>query len=256
MLPYFYESTNIIEIGTDEVGRGPLFGRVYAASVILPKSDDFDHFRMKDSKKFHSERKIKQMSEYIKQNALAWSIHYETEATIDEINILHASQRAIRKSIINTYEIYKSKNIPNNDHKFHIIVDGNYFKPLMVHNKETESFNEIPYDCIVGGDNTYSAIAAASILAKVARDEYIYELCEQYPSLRDQYSIHTNKGYGAKKHLDGIKQYGITPWHRTTFGICKQYSKLNECKRYLESNIISAIIVEDDDKSDEIKAIV
>ena len=196
---------------------------------------------MKDSKKFHSDKKIKQISEYIKENALAWSIQYETETTIDKINILQASQQAIRKSIIQTYEMYKMKYNPNNSDTFHIIVDGNYFKPLLVYDKETELLNEITHDCIVGGDNTYSAIAAASILAKVARDEYIYDLCDQFPTLKEYYSIHTNKGYGAKKHLDGIKQFGITPWHRQTFGICKQFNGN-------ESNIISAVIVEDDDE--------
>lgn len=245
MLPYYHESPEIVEIGTDEVGRGPLFGRVYAASVILPKTNIFDHHKMKDSKKFHSEKKIKKMAEYIKENALAWSVHYETETTIDEINILQASQQAIRKSIINTYEMYK--NTTNSDPQFHIIVDGNYFKPLLVFDKETDSFKEITHDCIVGGDNTYSAIAAASILAKVARDEYIYELCEQYPTLKEHYSIHTNKGYGAKKHLEGIKQYGITPWHRATFGICRNYLKSNGCAIMRESNYINAVIVDDDE---------
>ena len=81
----------------------------------------------------------------------------------------------------------------------------------------------VPYVCIEGGDNKYSSIAAASILAKVARDQYIDELCELHPDLMEKYSIHTNKGYGAKKHLDGIALYGITIWHRRNFGICKNY---------------------------------
>jgi ribonuclease HII len=95
----FTNDMNIIEIGVDEVGRGPLFGRVYVAAVILPKDDSFDHSKMKDSKKFHSKKKIEEVSEYIKKSAFAWAICYEDEKVIDEINILQATQRAMHKCI-------------------------------------------------------------------------------------------------------------------------------------------------------------
>ena len=94
-----------------------------------------------------------------------------------------------------------------------LLVDGNYFIP----------YQGIPSICIEGGDNEYACIAAASILAKVERDEYIDCLCLENPDLKEKYSIHTNKGYGAKKHIDGIKEHGITKWHRKSFGICKNY---------------------------------
>ena len=96
---YFSVDPNIIEIGLDEVGRGPLFGRVYTAAVILPKDDSFDHFKMKDSKRFHSKKKIEEMSEYIKQNAIAWSISWEDEQMIDKINILQATQQSMHNCI-------------------------------------------------------------------------------------------------------------------------------------------------------------
>jgi ribonuclease HII len=208
-----YDKTNIYEIGVDEVGRGPLFGRVYSAAVILPKDDSFDHSLMKDSKKFHSKKKIQEVSEYIKKNAIAWSVSYEDEKTIEEINILQATQKSMHKSILNIIN-YTKKN------EYHLLIDGNYFKPLSI-----DGNNNIKYtvDCIEGGDNHYSVIAAASIIAKVERDRYIEELCKEYPFLIENYGIDSNKGYGAKKHIEGIKLYGITPWHRRTFGICKQF---------------------------------
>jgi len=217
-----YHNSNIlsIEIGIDEVGRGPLFGRVYAAAVILPKDDSFDHYKMKDSKKFKSSIKIKEVSDYIKQNALAWSIQYETEQTIDSINILQATQNTIHKCI---HEILQSSYITNNNNNnIQLIIDGNYFKPFIIINNNNKcKFEEIPYTCIIQGDNQYSSIAAASILAKVERDNYIEQLCIEYPTLKEHYNLHSNKGYGTKHHLDGIKKYGITQWHRKSFGICK-----------------------------------
>jgi len=213
-----YDSQETIEIGCDEVGRGPLFGRVYAASVILPII--FNSSEIKDSKKFSSKKKIKKVSEYIKQNALAWSIQYVDEKIIDEINILQATQLAMHKSIEETINIYLSTNQNiNKISNFHILVDGNYFKPFLFSNDNIEIKNT----CIIGGDNLYTSIAAASILAKVARDEYILELCNINPELSLHYCLHKNKGYGTKQHINGIKQYGITKWHRKTFGICKQY---------------------------------
>ena len=115
------------------------------------------------------------------------------------------------------------KEANNTNYTIELLIDGNYFNPITILNKITSKFEPIPYTTIEGGDNKYTAIAAASILAKVERDKYIDELCEQHPTLIEHYSIHSNKGYGAKKHLDGIKKYGITIWHRRSFGICKTF---------------------------------
>jgi len=227
----FFEEEDIMEIGVDEAGRGPLFGRVYTAAVVLPKDINyFDHTLMKDSKKFHSKSKIVKVAEYIKENAIDWSVTYEDEKTIDEINILQATQKSMHHSIHNILS-KKNKNLINYRTKtkvfptsVQLLIDGNYFNPISFYDKESKKINVIPHICIEGGDNKYSAIAAASILAKVARDQYIEDLCNEYPELAEKYAIDTNKGYGAKKHLDGIKEYGITPWHRKSFGICKEYA--------------------------------
>ena len=216
---YFNEDISIIECGIDEVGRGPMFGRVYAGLVVLPKDDSFDHSQMKDSKKFHSKKKIEQVAEYIKKNAIAWAIEYETEQTIDNINILQATQSAMHKcikSVLNQLKLEDTSNML-------LLVDGNYFKPYSLLNESKTKLEYIKYQMIEGGDNKYTSIAAASILAKVERDKYIEELCLQNPELVERYGIDSNKGYGSKKHIDGIKQYGITKWHRQTFGICKEY---------------------------------
>jgi ribonuclease HII len=220
---YYNDDPNIIEIGVDEVGRGPLFGRVYTSAVILPSNKNandfnFDYSKMKDSKKFHSKKKITEVANYIKENAVAWSVAYMDESTVDEVNILQATQMAMHKCI---NEIIQNSHMSLE--KTLLLIDGNYFKPITIFDKTTNQLNTYNYVCVEGGDNKYASIAAASILAKVARDEYIQELCEQHPSLIEHYGIDSNKGYGAKKHLDGIKQHGITIWHRRTFGICKEY---------------------------------
>jgi ribonuclease HII len=225
---FYNEDTNIIEIGVDEVGRGPLFGRVYTAAVILPKDDTFDHSKVKDSKKFHSKKKIDDVAKYIKENALAWYISFEDEKVVDEINILQATQQSMHSSIIEVRKSFNKKKKEEGreekiDYSYNLLIDGNYFKPITVLNKKTNKIETIPYITVEGGDNKYSAIAAASILAKVERDKYIDELCEQNPNLAEHYGIDSNKGYGAKKHLDGIKEHGITIWHRRSFGICKNY---------------------------------
>ena len=217
----YNENPDMYEIGVDEVGRGPLFGRVYTAAVILPKDDTFQHFKMKDSKKFTSKKKIEQMAEYIKQHAVAWAISYEDERVIEEINILQATQKSMHSCIKSLFETGDKLELTYNNCQ--LLIDGNYFKPITHFNKARGMVESIPYVCIEGGDNTYTSIAAASILAKVARDQYIDELCELHPELKENYSIHTNKGYGAKKHLDGIALHGITIWHRRNFGICKNY---------------------------------
>ena len=212
---YYTNDTNCIEIGVDEVGRGPMFGRVYTAAVILPKDNSFDHSRMKDSKKFHSKKKIKEVSDYIKENAIAWSVKWEDEKVIDDINIRNATHSAMHKAI---KDIYKEGD------DLLLLIDGNDFKPYVVFNHKQQCLVQIPHVTIEGGDNKYTSIAAASILAKVTRDEYIQELCNENPLLVERYDIEKNKGYGTKKHMDGINKYGITEWHRKSFGICKNFA--------------------------------
>ena len=210
----YYNDDNIIEIGIDEVGRGPMCGRVYTAAVILPK-EGFEHSKMKDSKKFHSKKKINEVSEYIKENAIAWSIQWEDEKVIDKINIRNATHSAMHKAI---KEIYDKENGKN----YVLLVDGNDFKPYIV--MKENILEQVSHVCIEGGDNKYSSIAAASILAKVARDAYIDEMCVLNPELIEKYDLNNNKGYGTKKHMDGISEHGITEWHRRSFGICKTFT--------------------------------
>ena len=203
-----------------------MFGRVYAAAVILPKDNSaFDFSKIKDSKKFHSKKKIEEVAEYIKANALAWNVSYETEQTIDDINILQATQRAMHAAIRETrISFLRNKTtVTKEPALFHLLIDGNYFQSFTYLNKQTNKIESIPHETVVSGDDTYAAIAAASILAKVERDKYIMQLCAANPLLCDRYGIDQNMGYGAKKHLDGIKQHGITQWHRRSFGICKNY---------------------------------
>ena len=225
----YNEDTHVFEIGVDEVGRGPLFGRVYTAAVILPKDDSFDCSMVKDSKKFHSKKKIEEAAKYIKEHALAWYVSFEDEKTIDEINILQATQSSMHNSILEVRKQYNkilkehSTPVEGKDFSYFLLIDGNYFKPITYLNKNTSKIETFPYTTIEGGDNKYAAIAAASILAKVERDQYIDDLCIENPTLAEHYGIDSNKGYGAKRHLDGIKEHGITIWHRRSFGICKNY---------------------------------
>jgi len=229
----YNEDEKVYEIGVDEVGRGPLFGRVYTAAVILPKDDSFDCSMVKDSKKFHSKKKIEEASQYVKEHALAWYISFEDEKKIDEINILQATQSSMHNSILEVRKQLNKKlkekededkiKIEGKDYSYSLLIDGNYFKPLTFLDKKTNKIESFPYMTVEGGDNKYASIAAASILAKVERDKYIDELCEQNPTLSEYYGIDSNKGYGAKRHMDGIKEHGITIWHRRSFGICKNY---------------------------------
>ena len=209
---------NVVEVGIDEAGKGPMFGRVYAAAVILPKNNDevFSHEDFRDSKKFTSAKKLAKIAEYIKENAIAWSVCYETEQVIDDINIRQATFKAMHAAIKNVLE--KSKcDLKSTE----LLVDGNDFKPYM--KMMGARFTTLPHTCFEGGDNRFTPIAAASILAKTERDAYILKLCEENPALKDRYSIHTNKGYGTKKHMDGIREHGITQWHRRSYGICKNF---------------------------------
>ena len=196
------------EIGVDEAGRGPLFGRVYCAAVILPLEMDFSF--IKDSKKFTSKKKIREAADQIKQQALAWSVAFSDEKTIDDMNILQATMKAMHTCIL---DILPEKGT--------LLIDGNYFKPIT--RIVNEGWHTVPYTCVEKGDSTYYSIAAASILAKVARDDYILDLCEEHPYLVERYGLDKNKGYGAKKHMDGIREHGITEWHRKSYKPCDPF---------------------------------
>jgi ribonuclease HII len=213
LLP-IYDPSNLHEIGVDECARGPMFGRLYTAAVILPKDESFRHDWMKDSKKIKSRTKMRELADYIKEHAIAWHIEFAEAALIDEINIRQAVLRSMRESIRQVLQKISSDGVM-------LVVDGNDFPPYMVFDDTTETLREIPSVTVEKGDGTYSFIAAASILAKNAHDEYILDLCEQYPLLKTRYSLHENVGYGTAKHMAGIREHGITQWHRKSFGACK-----------------------------------
>lgn len=213
---------NIYEIGVDECARGPMFGRLYTAAVVL--GDDFDHSRMCDSKKIHSQKKFLELATYIKENAVAWTICHKEPVEIDQINIRQAVLTSMRESISKVLEQLRPRLVESGgtiQTSCMCLVDGNDFPGHE---------SGIPYITVEKGDNTYSAIAAASILAKQAHDVYILELCAKYPELSHRYGLDTNMGYGTKTHLDGIQEHGITQWHRKSFGVCKtaKYSPIDE----------------------------
>lgn len=210
MLGLKYQDTARYEIGVDEVGRGPLFGRVYAAAVVL--SNKFDTTKVKDSKKYSSEKKLREAYEYIKANAIAWGVGYEDEKKIDKINIKQATFSSMHKAISSV-----TKQIP--DAKYYILVDGNEYKPYLT--LQNNEYREIQTTCVINGDNKYASIAAASIIAKVERDQYIKSLCDTYPKLEEYYGLRKNKGYGTKQHSIGINTYGVTPYHRLSYKPCK-----------------------------------
>lgn len=228
----FNKDTNLLEIGVDEVGRGPMFGRVYTASVILPKNDNFKYELMKDSKKFSSKKKINEVSKYIKDNALFWAITWCDENEIDKINIRNATQKSMHysiQSILSKYvQVNKIKKNIDFNKEFYLLIDGNDFKPYTYLNSKTNTLDSINHVLIEGGDNKYCSIAAASILAKVERDAYIDDICDKFKKLDEYYGLKNNKGYGTKTHMEGIIKYGISPWHRKTYGICKQSNENNE----------------------------
>lgn len=179
----------VVEAGVDEVGRGCLSGPVFAAAVILP--NDFKSELIKDSKRLSEKGRYKALKE-IEENAIDIAIHQVPPYFIDEHNIQNAVYAAMNGSI----DGLKVK--PE-----HVIVDGNLF----------DSYTEIPYTCVVKGDNKYLSVAAASIVAKVKRDEYMKKIHEEYP----MYKWDSNKGYGSKHHIDIIKEQGITHYHRKSF---------------------------------------
>lgn len=195
LLPYLQKGR--IECGLDEAGRGCLAGPVFAAAVILPP--DFSNEMLNDSKQL-SEAKRYQLRPIIEWQALAWSVGVVYPEEIDKINILNASFLAMERAVLGL-----------SMQPQHLLVDGNRFKTSL----------EIPFTCIVKGDGKMQSIAAASILAKTYRDDYMNQIAESYP----QYQWAENKGYPTQAHRLAIQQYGITPHHRLTYGGVKEYIK-------------------------------
>ena len=205
MKAYYYKED--IEVGIDEVARGCLAGPVYTSAVVWPKEIDptDQNIIVKDSKTLSKRRRLI-LKDYIEENAIDFSVTFEDNKTIDEINILNATFKSMHNSLDQL----------NMDVE-HILVDGNRFK------KYTNSKDEvIPYTCIISGDAKYVPIACASILAKVNHDLYIEKLCDENPEL-DVYDWKNNMCYGTQTHIDAIKKNGISKYHRKTFGICKNY---------------------------------
>ena len=186
---YYYEGKT--EAGCDEAGRGCLAGSVYAAAVILPP--DYHNELLNDSKQLTEKRRYA-LREVIQRDAVAWAVGIVTPEEIDRINILNASILAMHRALD------QLKVRPEA-----IIVDGNRFKP----------YHDLPHSTIVKGDGKYLSIAAASILAKTYRDDYMNQLAMEYP----QYDWKGNKGYPTKKHRDAIRLHGVTPYHRRTFNL-------------------------------------
>ena len=189
---------NKIEAGCDEAGRGCLAGPVFAAAVILPP--DFKNELLNDSKQL-SEKKRIYLREVIEKEALAWAVAKVDAPEIDEINILNASFLAMHRAIDNLTIVPE-----------YLLIDGNRFKP----------YKAIPHHCIVKGDGKYLSIAAASILAKTYRDDFMKRIHEEFPN----YAWNKNKGYPTMEHKLAIQKHGFTPWHRKTFNANIQ-TKLN-----------------------------
>ena len=195
LLPHYYEGK--IEAGCDEAGRGCLAGSVYAAAVILPT--DYHNDLLNDSKQLTEKRRYQLRTE-IERDALAWAVGIVTPEEIDKINILNASILAMHRAVDQLRLRPEA-----------IIVDGNKFKPY----RDPQTGLILPHTTIVKGDGKYLAIAAASILAKTYRDDYMNRLAEECP----YYDWRSNKGYPTKKHREGIKKYGVSPYHRMSYNL-------------------------------------
>jgi ribonuclease HII len=192
------------EIGVDEAGRGPLIGRVYAAAVILGdiKDDIKDNILINDSKKMSRLQREKAYI-WIKDNVKSYSIGFAEPYEIDDINILEATRLAMKRAI---------DGISNSNNSNRVIIDGPRWE---------KKFDGYDVKSIIKGDSKYFSIASASILAKEEHDKYIKKICEDNPILHERYDLLNNMGYGTKKHLDGIKKYGISEYHRKSFKPCK-----------------------------------
>ena len=198
----------LLEVGVDEVARGCLAGPVFSAAVIWPKEIDDDYLRfeaqIKDSKKL-SRKKRNELREFIEEVCINFSVNYEDNHKIDKINILNATQCAMHGAL-------KNLNIVPE----HILVDGHIFHPYYYNG------DLIEHTCIKGGDNKFIPIACASILAKEYHDDYIKNLCEINTNLK-KYDWENNMCYGTQKHLEAIKKFGLSDYHRKSFGICKEF---------------------------------
>ena len=186
---HYYEG--LIEAGCDEAGRGCLAGSVYAAAVILPTN--YKNDLLNDSKKLSAKKRYA-LRKIIEHDAIAWAVGIVTPEEIDKINILNASFLAMHRALDQLKMRHEA-----------IIVDGNRFTP----------YQDLPFTTIVKGDGKYLSIAAASILAKTYRDDYMLSLAEKYP----QYDWQSNMGYPTKKHREAIRKYGITPFHRKSYNL-------------------------------------
>ncbi len=189
-LKSFYKE-NTLEAGCDEAGRGCIAGPVFAAAVILPP--DFNHSLLNDSK-ILSANERKKLREEIKEFAISWSVEYIDNGTIDKLNILRASILAMHKAIDKL----------NINPQF-LIIDGNRFI----------KYKSVEHKCIIKGDSKYFSIAAASVLAKTYRDDYMKKIHEKY----NKYGWDSNKGYATKQHREAINRFGLTPYHRRSFRI-------------------------------------
>jgi ribonuclease HII len=210
LLPY--QNENEIEIGIDEAGAGTFFGSLFVAGVILPKNikeimDNDNEIVIRDSKKM-TQKKRDYADEFIKRHALEWFILEKTNQEVDECNILQARLQGFHE-VVHHFELRPTK----------ILVDGDKFLPY-INNTTHET---IPHECVIEGDNMYLSIAAASILAKTAQIRHIEHLVSENKEYR-KYDIHNNHGYGTSRHLYAIKEFGVTPYHRLSFGICRKYS--------------------------------
>ena len=203
---------NCLEVGLDEVARGCLFGRVYAAAVIWPQDEELSLIT-KDSKKYTKAQR-EDLVEYIQAYAIDYAVGYVEAEQIDQINILQASYLAMKKALDQL-----------NVEPEHLLVDGNRFPPY-----RNPQGDLIHHTCVVGGDATYTSIACASILAKVEHDYYIENLCQQYPELDSRYHLLSNMGYGSANHMNGLRQFGASQFHRHTFGLCQEVEKSPVCR--------------------------
>ena len=180
----------------------------------------FAYEKMKDSKRFHSRKKLDETAEYIKKHAPFSKVMWMDEKDIDKYNILSCTlttMQDIARSIIQ--EAMDASVIESLDEVL-LLVDGNSFKPLCMIDKRW-GLRAVDYELVTKGDNTYACIAAASIIAKSSRDKYIDELCDEHPELDERYKTRSNKGYGSKAHMDGLLEFGTSQWHRLSFGPCK-----------------------------------
>lgn len=198
-----YHTKDKLEIGIDEAGRGSLFGPVCVAAVIWPDEEPDITKVIKDSKRL-SEKQRDILREYIEDNAISFSVKMIQNDTIDKINILKSTMKGMHECIDEIRETIEVDTL---------LIDGDRFDPYMDHN-----FECIDHHCIIGGDDTYKSIAAASILAKTYRDEYIKSLVQKDSTL-EKYGLLTNKGYGTKAHKEAIRDYGLTQYHRKSFKI-------------------------------------